>query len=141
MKLEVPAHKTLLHTVVTPIRWGDMDAFGHVNNTIYFRYMETARIDMMQKAGFLGQPSTAGFVIANAFCNFIRQFEYPGEVLIKTYVGTVGRSSFDSYHELLRTDDEKTVYANGGATVVWLESATQNSAPLPDQLRLWLSQS
>ena len=44
MKLELPAHKKLVHTLQMPIRWGDMDAMGHVNNTLYFRYLETARI-------------------------------------------------------------------------------------------------
>jgi acyl-CoA thioester hydrolase len=141
MKLEIPESKVLLHTISTPIRWGDMDAFGHVNNTIYFRYMESARIDMMQVAGFLSHPNSAEFVIANAFCNFIRQLEFPGEVLIKTDVGAIGKSSFDTYHELLRTEDQNTVYANGGATVVWLNSATQKSAPLPGELRKWLTKS
>ena len=52
MKLEVPENKRLLHTVTTPIRWGDMDAMGHVNNTVYFRYMEQARIEWLESFGF-----------------------------------------------------------------------------------------
>ncbi len=96
---------------------------------------------MMQVAEFLSHPNAAEFVIANAFCNFIRQLEFPGEVLIKTYVGAIGKSSFDTYHELLRTEDQNTVYANGGATVVWLNRATQKSLPLPDELRKWLTKS
>jgi acyl-CoA thioester hydrolase len=139
MKLEIPENKTLMHTMVTPIRWGDMDAMGHVNNTIYLRYMETARIQLMGDSGFMTNPTGEGFVIANIFCNFIRQLEYPGEVQIKSYVGTtMGRSSFDMYHELLRTDDDTTVYANGGATMVWVDFPNQKSRPLPDKLREWL---
>ena len=45
MKLELPANKRLVHSVVVPIRWGDMHAMGHVNNAVYFRYMEIARLD------------------------------------------------------------------------------------------------
>ena len=37
MKLELPVQKTLIHTMTMPIRWGDMDALGHLNNTVYFR--------------------------------------------------------------------------------------------------------
>lgn len=138
MKLEVPENKRLVHTMTTPIRWGDMDAMGHVNNTVYLRYMETARIELMQDAGFGTNPLGVGFVIANIFCNFIRQLEHPGEVIIRSYVGAVGNSSFDMYHELLRTDDSNTVYANGGETMVWIDFPRQKSLPIPDALRAWL---
>ena len=40
MKLELPAEKKLVHEMDIPIRWGDKDAMGQVNNTLYFRYME-----------------------------------------------------------------------------------------------------
>jgi acyl-CoA thioester hydrolase len=139
MKLEIPAHKALKHSMVVPIRWGDMDAMGHVNNTIYFRYMETARIEMMGESGFPISPAGVGFVIANVFCNFFQQLEYPGDVLVKSYVGAIGKSSFDVYHELLRTDGGDTVYANGGATLVWIDIANQKSQPMPDGLRQWLA--
>ncbi|NIC41485.1 thioesterase family protein [Aquabacterium sp. A08] len=135
MKLELPAKKTLIHTVTVPIRWGDMDAMGHVNNTLYFRYMEIARLQWMFESGVPANPQGEGPVIANAFCNFIRQLEFPGEVLVRTYAGAVGRSSFDTYHELCRTDDPDMVYANGGATVVWVDFPAQKSAPLPVHLR------
>ncbi len=127
-----------MHTMVTPIRWGDMDAMGHVNNTIYLRYMETARIQMMGDAGFTTNPAGEGFVIANIFCNFIRQLEYPGEVQIHSYVGAIGRSSFDLYHELRRTDSGNTLYANGGETMVWIDFPNQKSLPMPQKLREWL---
>jgi acyl-CoA thioester hydrolase len=138
MKLEIPEHKRIMHTMVTPIRWGDMDAMGHVNNTIYLRYMETARIQMMGDAGFTTNPTGEGFVIANIFCNFIRQLEYPGEVQIHSYVGAIGRSSFDLYHELRRTDGGNTLYANGGETMVWIDFPNQKSLPMPQKLREWL---
>jgi acyl-CoA thioester hydrolase len=129
-----------MHIMATPIRWGDMDAMGHVNNTIYLRYMESARIQMMGEGGFKTNPMGEGFVIANIFCNFIRQLEFPGEVVVKSYVGTIGRSSFDIYHELLRADGGADLYANGGATMVWLDFPKQKSLPMPGQLRDWLGQ-
>ena len=47
MKIEIPDKKKLVHEMRFPVRWGDMDAMGHVNNTVYFRYLETARIDWL----------------------------------------------------------------------------------------------
>ena len=138
MSFELPAEKTLVHEMTMPLRWGDMDAMGHINNTLYFRYMEVARLEWMFSSGVPANPQGVGPVIANAFCNFIRQFEFPGEVLVRTYVGAVGRSSFDTYHEMSRTDDPDTVCANGGATVVWVDFPAQRSAPLPDHLRALL---
>lgn len=138
MKIEIPADKTHMHTMEIPIRWGDMDMMGHVNNTLYLRYAETARIQMMEDAGYATNPLGEGFVIANVFCNFLKQLEYPGTVIAKSYVGAIGRSSFDLYHELLRTDGGETVYANAGATMVWLNFPQQKTLPLPEGMRRWL---
>jgi acyl-CoA thioester hydrolase len=138
MRLELPADKTLIHSTTIAIRWGDMDAYGHVNNTVYFRYMESARVELLEYlgCGLSGKGDAGGNpVIANAFCNFLRQLDYPGDVLVRTYVGTVGRSTIDTYHEMLRVGDDETVYANGGATIVWADLAAQRSVPLPDALR------
>ncbi|WP_331711358.1 acyl-CoA thioesterase [Tepidimonas fonticaldi] len=122
-----------------PIRWGDMDAMGHVNNTIYFRYMETARLQWMGEWGMPANPQGQGPVIVNAFCNFFRQLEYPGEVIVHSYVGALGQRSFDMFHEMRRSDGGDTVYANGGATVVWVDFPAQRSLPLPEALRARLT--
>jgi acyl-CoA thioester hydrolase len=47
MRFHVPEQKKLAHEMVMPIRWGDMDAMGHVNNTVYFRYLEVVRIEWL----------------------------------------------------------------------------------------------
>ena len=139
MKLELPADKKRVHEMTIPIRWGDMDAMGHVNNTVYFRYLETARIDWLHGIGCQPDPAGEGVVIVNAFCNFHRQFEYPGEVLIKTYVGAVGRSSFETWATMEKAGEPGVVYASGGATTVWVNFPLQRSAPLPEWLRTMLS--
>jgi acyl-CoA thioester hydrolase len=135
MRFTVPAEKTFTHEMVIPIRWGDMDAMGHVNNTIYFRYVEIARLEWLFRVG--GPPSRdgEGAVIVNAFCNFIRQLEFPGEVLARHYVANPGRSSFDTYITLERTDQPGLIYAEGGSTTVWTDYKTRTSIPLPTWLR------
>lgn len=135
MKIEIPEKKKLVYEMTIPIRWGDMDAMGHINNAVYFRYMETARIDWFTSAGLNPNPGGEGPVIVNAFCNFIRQFEYPGEIRIKTFVSNPGRTSVDSWHTMERTDQPGVISAAGGATIVWVDFPKQKSAPLPDWLR------
>jgi len=127
--------KKLVHVERIPIRWGDMDAMGHVNNTVYFRYMEQARIGWFdalvpQEAAW---KSTA-LVIANASCNFKRPINYPGTVEVKLYVGVPGGSSVPTYYEL-RVDQESTVYADGAATVVFIDMRTQKPIRIPEQIR------
>lgn len=135
MRLTLPEQKKLTYEMVIPIRWGDMDLMGHVNNTLYFRYMEIIRLEWMGKIGAVANPNGDGPVIVNAFCNFIRQLEYPGDVLARHFVADPGRTSFDTYITLERTDEPGVVYAEGGSKVVWVDFRAQKSKPLPDWLR------
>jgi acyl-CoA thioester hydrolase len=135
MRFVLPEQKKLTHQMVIPIRWGDMDAMGHVNNTLYFRYMETARLEWLFEVGAPPTPGGVGPVIVNAFCNFIRQLEFPGDLIAKHYVSNPGRSSFDTFITLERSDLPGVIHAEGGATTVWTDAQAQKSMPLPDWLR------
>lgn len=138
MKIAIPEEKKLVYEMQLPIRWGDMDAMGHVNNTIYFRYMEIVRLDWLRSLGVKLDPTVEGLVIINAFCTFHKQFEFPGDIRVKMYVSDVGRSSFESWALMERADQPGTVYAGGGATTVWVDFPKQKSLPIPDWLRAHL---
>lgn len=124
--------KKLIHVTTMPIRWGDMDAYGHVNNTVYFRYMEQARVEWIEDMGVLVRPGGTGPVIINASCTFLKPMNYPGMVEVRTYVGHPGRSSVQSHVEML-IDGE--LYAEGAAKIVWMDTQTGKSAPIPDNVR------
>ena len=116
-----------------PIRWGDMDAMGHVNNTIYFRYMEQIRVSWYEQMfGELSSAQSEGMVIVNASCNFLKPLTYPGIVEVRMLLGAASRSSVESYYEL-RMDD--ALYADGAAKIVWFDIRRGKSAPLPDRIR------
>ena len=134
MRFDLPDDKKLTLEMTIPIRWGDMDAMGHVNNTTYFRYFETIRIEWFHRIGCVPNPAGEGLVIVNAFCNFIKQFEFPGEVLARHYVAKLGRTSFETYVTMERTDAPGVLYASGGAKAVWVDFPKQKSAPLPEWL-------
>ena len=135
MRIEIPEKKKLVHTMEIPIRWGDMDTMGHVNNAVYFTYLETTRIAWMQSLGIPPNPQGQGPIIINAFCNFHRQLEYPGTALVRMYVSNPGRSSFDSWATIERTEMPGVIHATGGATTVWVEFPNPKSVPLPQWLR------
>jgi len=135
MKIEIPEIKKKVHEMIIPIRWGDMDAMGHVNNTVYFLYLETIRIDFFSSINCVPDPKGQGPVIVNAFCNFYKQLEYPGDVLAKMYVSDPARTTFESWCTLERADQPGLVYAAGSATTIWVDFPQQKAVPLPDHIR------
>ncbi|WP_137174331.1 thioesterase family protein [Massilia sp. HP4] len=133
--------KKLVHTLRMPIRWGDMDAMGHVNNTNYFRYIESARIAWLEQVGGLPDARGEGPVIVNASMNFIKQLTYPGEIEVTTFVSPPGRSSVEVSHEIRLVNglgEAGDLHAEGMAKVVWVDFRLGKSAPLPDVLRAQL---
>ncbi|MFL6671944.1 MAG: acyl-CoA thioesterase [Massilia sp.] len=135
------SNKKLVHVMRQAIRWGDMDMMGHVNNTVYFRYIETARIAWFDQIEGAPDPAGIGPVIVNAQCSFLKQLRYPGEIEVSTYVGPPGRSSFEMTHEirLVGPDGQPgAVHAEGGAKIVWVNLQAEKSVPLPDLIRALL---
>ncbi|SFU98757.1 acyl-CoA thioester hydrolase [Paenacidovorax caeni] len=135
MRIEIPERKKLVYEMRFAVRWGEMDAMGHVNNTVYFRYLENARIAWMEAIGCHPDPRGEGLVIVNAFCNFYRQLEFPSEVLLKLYVSDPGRTTFDTWGTMERLDQPGEICAAGGATMIWVDFPQQKAKTLPDWMR------
>jgi acyl-CoA thioester hydrolase len=131
----VTEEKRLAHIERIPIRWGDMDAMGHVNNTVYFRYMEQARISWFDALVPEDEAwQSTGIVIANASCNYKRAITYPGTVEVRLYVGAPGGSSVATHYEL-RVDADPVPYADGAAVVVFVNMKSQKAARIPQGIR------
>ncbi|ALS63353.1 acyl-CoA thioesterase [Pandoraea norimbergensis] len=120
-----------------PIRWGDMDAFGHVNNTVYFRYMEQVRISWLETLDVASEERSAGEgpVIINAHMTFLKQLRYPGDIDCRMFIGEPGRTSVDTRFELRRADTPDVIAAEGGAKIVWVNYLEEKSVPLPASIR------
>ena len=117
------------------VRWGDMDAVGHVNNAVYFRYMEQARISWLESLKLRVGGSPKGPVIVSASCTFIKAIVYPATVEVSVYSGKPGRSSFSLYHEIFLESHPEVKFAEGEVTVVWVDHELGKSIPLPEELR------
>ena len=125
--------RLLVHTSFQNIRWGDMDALGHVNNIVYFQYMEQARIEW---ANALdpdrgAHDGNSGPVIVNASCTFMAPLVYPGDLEVRMYLGDAGRTSVGSFYEIWH-DGRK--FAEGAAKIVWIDLASGRPVPLPDRI-------
>jgi acyl-CoA thioester hydrolase len=124
--------RLLVHTSRQPIRWGDMDMLGHVNNTVYFRYMEQARIEWLHAlCGPAGAYAGSGPVIVNASCTFRAPLVYPGEIEVRMYLGDAGRTSVGSFYEIWMNGRQ---YADGAAKIVWIDRTSGRSMPLPERV-------
>jgi len=128
-------HGNLVHTENITVRWCDMDAFGHVNNSVFFSYFESARIAWWR----IIAPKNAdwqntGPVIINASCTFLKPIVYPENISIQLFVGPPGRSSHECYYKITAHENSALVYAEGKTKVVWVDRNANRSIPLPDYI-------
>ena len=133
MKFSLPQKKVFIHSSNIPVNWGDMDALGHVNNTMYFRYMEIARVNWLNSLGIKLGENDQSFIIVNAFCEFLTPLTYPQTLEIKTFISKIGNTSIDISHALeIKDQDQKpNLIANGFVTCVLFNFKKNRSATLP----------
>ena len=135
MKLPLPDTKYQIYDTVLSMRWGDMDAFAHLNNTLYVRYFEEARVRWLVEMRNSMQEGGTGPVVANVFTNFYRQLEYPAQLRVRLFVYGVGRSSCDMWMTIEHDGQPDIVVADGGCTMVWVDYAAGKAVALPDWVR------
>lgn len=120
-----------VHTAEVVIRWGDLDAAGHVNNSRFFTYFEEARVDWL--AARLDGPlfTESGPVLANATCDFKQPLTYPATLVIDVYATPPGNSSLKNvYDASLKASGTRV--ATGTAVLVWVSVETGETIPVPD---------
>lgn len=122
-------------TVDIPVAWGEMDAFGHVNNVVYFRYFETARIAYMRALGEeFAQNSGVGPILASIGCRFKFPLTFPDTVRVGARVTELGADRFTTLHRIVSLRHGR-IAAEGEGVVVTYDYATGKKAPMPDALR------
>lgn len=125
----------LLHAEHMRLRWGEMDAMRHLNNVSYFRYFEQARIAWFDSLGVDSHAGSEAPVLGTISCRFVTPALYPADVVITLRFVRIGNSSFGISHEMRDAGDAATLYADGEATLVWIDTETGKSRPIPAPLR------
>lgn len=125
-----------------PVAWGEMDALGHVNNAVYFRYLESARVEFIRRLGWkapeqgsghLGREGV-GFILQSVQCRFRRPVFYPDTLSVTSRLGDIGDDRFTLRHEILSRAQTEVV-ALGEGTIVTYDYAARAKVPLPQALR------
>ena len=134
-----PDLKPVLSTEIA-VRWADMDAYNHVNNAMYLRYMEEIRVQFMYKMGFVLDGKGTGPVIINALSTFLISAEYPDTIRVEFFVDKPGNSSFMSYYRLYSNQLDGALVCEGEAKIVWVNYEENKSVPIPDNIRQLIEQ-
>lgn len=136
--------KPLMHTLLAefpvvielPVAWGEMDAFQHVNNVMYFRYFESGRIAYFERAGLMEEMAESGIgpILASASCKFKFPLTYPDRVLVGTRVGEIGSDRFVMRFRIVSTRHNR-IAAEGDGVIVSYNYRTKQKAELPAAMR------
>jgi acyl-CoA thioester hydrolase len=124
-----------------PIQWGDQDAFAHVNNTVYLRWFESARIAYGAKVGLAQSRDSqqVGPILAAISCNYRRQLIYPDTVHIGARISGIGRTSMVMEHRVV-SESLRAVAAEGDSTLVMFDYAEQKPVPVSSTVREMITQ-
>lgn len=119
-----------------PVAWGEMDAYGHVNNVVYFRYFESARIAyfrQLELKQFMDQ-SGVGPILASIQCRFKFPLTFPDTLSVGTRVVELGDDRFTMNHRIV-SQRHNRVAAEGDGVVVTYDYQLGKKAPLPTEVR------
>ncbi|MFQ6116179.1 MAG: acyl-CoA thioesterase [bacterium] len=119
-----------------PVAWGEMDAFQHVNNIVYFRYFESARIAYFEKIDYmtLMEKTGVGPILASTRCRFKLPLSYPDRVSVGTRISNIEEDRFLMKYCVVSHHFGK-IAAEGEGTVVSYSYRENKRAPIPQELR------
>lgn len=119
-----------------PVQWGDQDAFGHVNNTVYLRWFESARIAYSHRAGLeqLDATQRVAPILAAISCNYRKQIRFPDVVHIGARIARIGRTSMTMEHRVV-SEQLRAVAAEGDSVVVTYDYVERKPIAVPQNLR------
>jgi acyl-CoA thioester hydrolase len=122
--------------VTIPLLWGDQDAFGHVNNLVYLRWCETARVEYLIRIGLWPAlpPAGVGPILASISCDYKRPLTYPDMAYTGARVTRIGNRSFQLQHRVVSKALD-TVVAEVESTIVVLDYGKNKTVPLPEHCR------
>jgi acyl-CoA thioester hydrolase len=123
-------------SVDIPVAWGDMDAYAHVNNTVYLRWFETGRIAYFERLGLIERKDEEGVgpILARVAVDYRRPVAYPDAVRIDTTVTRIGKSSFTMAHRAFSKALQAEAAA-GESVIVIYDYGKGCPAPVDDALR------
>ena len=118
------------------VRWGDMDARGHVNNTLYFRYFESSRISLFRSLNLYEEPTDVkiGPILSFQSCNYKAPLTYPDRIYVGAKIDTIEGSKITIKHSIVSKKQNRLV-SEGEAHIIWYDYENQKRASISDALK------
>ena len=135
--LPCPAELSRFPVIIAlPVQWGEQDLYGHVNNIVYFRWFESARVAYGDRLDFprLLVEQQIGPILAAVNCNYRKQITFPDTVLIGARISRLGRSSLTMDHAIYSLS-RKELSCDGSSTVVLFHYEQQRPIAIPEEMR------
>ncbi len=119
-----------------PLAWGEMDAFGHVNNAVYFKYFESARIEYFRQIHFPEHMKSTGVgpILASTSCRFRKPLAYPDRVTVGARVTQLDTDRFTMLYRVV-SHELGAVAADGEGLIVSYNYRTAEKVPVPEVIR------
>lgn len=116
------------------VAWGEMDAFNHINNVIYFRYFETGRVEFFNKTNLWQSyiDENIRIVVGKLECNYVKEITHPAEIEIAVGIKKIGNSSLTVHHVVKQNGE---IAAHGEGIIVATNPQSGKSTPWTDTLR------
>jgi len=130
-----PREPTPLFTAPIAVRWRDLDAFNHVNNSNYLTYLEEARLQWLSHVPGPWFDDHAMPVMAAVQLNYRRPIEWPAQVQVELFCERLGTSSMTIGHRILDAENADRLYSDGNVVMVWMDPATGKPVALPEAIR------
>ena len=128
-------HNVLLYTAPISVRWRDLDAFNHVNNSSYLTFLEESRLQWLRQIPGPWRTEQAMPVMVANELNYRRPIEWPAQLHVELFCTRLGNSSMTIAHRMVDAQDNSQLYCDGHVIMVWMDSATGKSVPLPPAVR------
>ncbi|HUA81663.1 MAG TPA: thioesterase family protein [Dyella sp.] len=125
----------LLYTAAISVRWRDLDAFNHVNNSTYLTFLEEARLQWLQRVPGPWLDEHAMPVMAASELQYRLPIEWPAQLHIQLFLARLGNSSMTIAHRIVDAADHDKLYCDGHVVMVWIDPATGKSIPLPQAIK------
>lgn len=113
------------------IAWGDMDAFGHVNNVIFYRYIESARLAYLDQLNILSEPLLT--VVLSNQCHYLKPVVYPDQLKVGVKVEEIRNSAFRMKYTLY-SEEQKSIVANAEAVIVCVDKTSMQKIKIPEYI-------
>jgi len=130
-----PAERRLLARVPISVRWRDLDAFNHVNNSTFLTYLEEARLSWLSQIRGPWFAETYTPLLANTDVNYRLPINWPGQIVVELYCERLGNSSLTLAHRIVDAKLRDVLYSDGKSVMVWVEPVSGKSIPLPAAIR------